>query len=575
MKINQITIILISILAPVGFLHISNYEKELYISTAILFILLIFFRKYFFESDEENFKEIKIFNSKIFYFLILFFLLITQNRYLNLETITWDVSSYLVASNEIKLGNIPLESQWESKGPLTIYIYYLLSKITFSNYVFFKLLNDLILFTTIIITFAIFKKLDQRLLIRLLGCFFLVSVFSIHWFVSEFTEFYCLPLIALANYIFYSDKRFKNQLIGLLFGLSFLINQGSILLIFPLLLMLLKESSSTSIFFKTLRDLLLTFSIPNIFFLLLYFRKGILNIYLANYIQIPLGYTGENASSFYELRVFLREISYINIFTYLFIVTMLFIYFINLLKDKNFKLNNFYNLINLNILFSLFYYFLAGHNFYHHLIYFLYFFSFLVIKVDKKSQIFLISSIVFLSSSMAFITTYNSAIKNLSNLTKTYNEYPLKQLAQEIDGNFSGHYEVLALDFVLVLHYLDKTNYSYIVHPTNHFQKYITDELIRLNKIKENNIVYLLSKKPDVIICNTMSIDAGGKVISTDPGDYGEDVKEESNHFCDINNFQKDYFQLDTSLYRIDSNLNYYYDPYKEMNVFIKNESSN
>ena len=123
--------------------------------------------------------------------------------------------------------------------------------------------------------------------------------------------------------------------------------------------MLLKESSSTSIFFKSLKDLLLTFSIPNIFILLLYFRKSILNVYLANYIQIPLGYTGENASSFYELRVFLREISYINIFTYLFIVTMLFIYFINLLKDKNFKLNNFYNLINLNILFSLIYYFLA------------------------------------------------------------------------------------------------------------------------------------------------------------------------------------------------------------------------
>ena len=40
-----------------------------------------------------------------------------------------------------------------------------------------------------------------------------------------------------------------------------------------------------------------------------------------------------------------------------------------------------------------------------------------------------------------------------------------------------------------------------------------------------------------------MSIDAGGKVISTDPGDM-EDVKEESNHFCDINNFQEIIFNL-------------------------------
>ena len=47
MKINQITIILITILAPVGFLHVSNYEKELYISTKILFILLIFLENIF------------------------------------------------------------------------------------------------------------------------------------------------------------------------------------------------------------------------------------------------------------------------------------------------------------------------------------------------------------------------------------------------------------------------------------------------------------------------------------------------------------------------------------------------
>jgi len=179
-------------------------------------------------------------------------------------------------------------------------------------------------------------------------------------------------------------------------------------------------------------------------------------------------------------------------------------------------------------------------------------------------------TIVFLSCSMSFITTYNSAINNLSNITKTYNNYPLKQLAQEIDKNFSGDYQVLALDYVLVLHYLDKINYSYIVHPTNHFQKYITDELIRLNKIKENNIVYLLTKKPDVIICNTMSIDAGGRVMSTDPNNYGEDIKENSVHYCDIKNFEQEYFQLNTEKIRTDSNLNYYYDPYKDMNVFIK-----
>jgi hypothetical protein len=120
MKINHLKITFISILAPLVFLYFSNYEKKLTVSTALLFFFLIFFRKYFFENEKVFMKKIITYNLKIFYFiLILFFLIITQNKYLNVETITWDVSSYLVASNEIDLGNIPLESQWESKGPLT------------------------------------------------------------------------------------------------------------------------------------------------------------------------------------------------------------------------------------------------------------------------------------------------------------------------------------------------------------------------------------------------------------------------------------------------------------------------
>ena len=76
---------------------------------------------------------------------------------MNIETITWDVSSYLVASNEIKYGFLPFETQWESKGPLTIYVYYFLSFISGNNYVLFKLLNDLILFFTILIFISITK----------------------------------------------------------------------------------------------------------------------------------------------------------------------------------------------------------------------------------------------------------------------------------------------------------------------------------------------------------------------------------------------------------------------------------
>ena len=61
------------------------------------------------------------------YFIYLFLLtLITQNVYLNIETVTWDVASYLVATYDVQNGNLPLETQWESKGPILFYIYNLI-----------------------------------------------------------------------------------------------------------------------------------------------------------------------------------------------------------------------------------------------------------------------------------------------------------------------------------------------------------------------------------------------------------------------------------------------------------------
>ena len=54
----------------------------------------------------------------LFIYLGLFiFTFITQNVYLDFETISWDVSSYLVASLPIGDGYLPYEKQWESKGP--------------------------------------------------------------------------------------------------------------------------------------------------------------------------------------------------------------------------------------------------------------------------------------------------------------------------------------------------------------------------------------------------------------------------------------------------------------------------
>jgi hypothetical protein len=573
MKLRDNLQILSTIFPSYIYLSISTYDKKLYVATALLILTFYLYKSYYFNLNNNTLTSDWSINRKVAIFSLLLFLILSQNRYLNIETITWDTSSYLVASNEIDRGFIPLQTQWESKGPLTMYIYYLISTFVNSNYVLFKLMNDIVLFLTLFILLKKLDLIDSNKNRHYFICLFLLSTYSNRWFVSEFTEFYCLPIIAFANYLYLKKLKYHTLFIGICFGLSFLINQGSIIFFIPIILMTLINSSD----FKDLRKKIVSYFsgllVPNLIFLVLYWSNGLIDVYLANYIDIPLGYVGENMSSFYELRVFLREIFYLNSFLYFAIVSFIFFFITSFFSKGKLHFDKFFTLINLNIIISLLYYFIAGHNFYHHLIYLIYFVSFLIININQHNQVKVIFLLIILSSLNVATSTFQSSFKNLSNLTETYENYPLKKLAETIDDYFiDENYSVLALDFVLVLHYLDTTNFSYIVHPTNHYQKYITDVLIDLNKIEEDNIQALLNKRPDVIICNTMSIDTGGKVMSTDPVNYGNDVEEGTEHFCSYGRYSDEYIQLDTESIRKDPNLNYYYDPYKEMNVFIKSQ---
>ena len=115
------------------------------------------------------------------------------------------------------------------------------------------------------------------------------------------------------------------------------------------------------------------------------------------------------------------------------------------------------------------------------------------------------------------------------------------------------------MEYVLVLHYLNLPNYSYIVHPTNHFEDYITEPLINAGKILPDQVNILLNQKPDVIICNSVRIHKGKPL-------------ENKNFDCSLDYYEENYELLDTSMFRNDKLVEYYFDPYKEMNVFIKKD---
>jgi len=563
-NLKKFYVLLIPILIYIINNLISSNNNATYI-TLLISIFLIIGIKYLFFDFEINFK---IFKSLIIFakknhvlgvFILLIFTIITQNRFLNIETISWDVSSYLVASQEIGRGYLPLETQWESKGPLFLYLYFLVSKLSLNNLVYFKIANDLILFTTSVFIYLTVSNVSKNKTLGFFSSLFFLSIISYTWFISELSEIYCLVLISII-YFLESKKNSNILLIGLLFSFSTLINQGTAVFIIPYTIFKFYNIFVTK-HYKKLIHYLYGLAIPHIFFIILYSLRGLLDVYISQYVTLPLNYIQENLSSFYELKIVLRTFFNYDVFLYLTLLTIATFIFMDLIKKNNNETMSFKLLQLINLLFGLGFYFLAGHNYYHHLFYFVFFISLNFVNLNSIKYIKITCLYVFIAAVSVSITTASSSLNNLSNLNNIYDNYPLKKLSKTISSNFEdANYDILALDSVLVLYYLEKPNFSYIIHPSNHFENYIVDDLIRLNKIKTNSfshISYLIEKEPEVIICNGRMI-IRGKV---------EDVDF---YNCAIDDYKKNYNKIDTQEFLNSKYLDFYKDPYKEMSVFIK-----
>ena len=68
--------------------------------------------------------------------------------------------------------------------------------------------------------------------------FLFLIITSHEWFVSEFSEIYCLAILGLIYLIYDQNSLNKNNfwLIGLLFGVITLINQGAVIFTIPYLI---------------------------------------------------------------------------------------------------------------------------------------------------------------------------------------------------------------------------------------------------------------------------------------------------------------------------------------------------
>jgi len=543
--------------------YIINVQKSAsIISISVIVFLLLFYKSSNTLNINYNFIDLKRqYKTSISIFWLFILTIITQNVTLNFETITWDVASYAVASNEISKGYIPFETQWESKGPILFYIYDGLFNLSDNNYIYFRLLNDLILFIISMILFFTGKIIEKKRALAgsLLSSTLFILLMSKDWYVSEFSELYSLLFLSLAYYCYHTsiNEKTKYIFIGIILSIATLINQASVFFLIPFIWVSLINNKKFIIGTK-IKYLLFSFSLLHIFFVVLYYNNELLNVYFANYITIPIGYTGESLSSFYELRVWLRGFFDYNRFLFLSVFTLAISYLIsNIFNIKKiiFGFNNYFLIIALSI------YFIGSHNYYHHLSYFLYFTCFTIFYLKNSGYRIIVSIFILFASASILLNSFTSSFTNLQSIEETYNDYPLLQLSREIDSKFQNDYSIFALDYLLILNYLDKTNFSYIVHPMNHFEPFITEPLIKLNKITQKNVSRLISLEPDVIICNSNMIIRGVK------------TKIDVEYNCEVTDYLDNYYKLDTSEYRFNKNLFYYDDPTREINVYIKNES--
>ena len=535
-----------------------QFNKKISLISVFIFFFSIFI--YFNLGEKEFTNIVPSLNTPIFVLLIFLTTILTQNVNLNFETLDWDIHSYLVVAMDIDRGYIPLENQWESKGPLLFYIYNVLYKLSFQNFVYFKILNDLILFLISLFLFLSISRKNGSVIGGLSSSFLFIILMGQTYAQAEYSEVYSLLFISAAYYFLSSKKINKRNLfiVSSLFSLSTLVNQGAVLFVFGFLFYLYVVD--VKYIKNNFKNIIIGLSLPHLFFLIIYMANDLFFIYKATYIDIPLGYTAASLSSTKELVVFLRSYFNYDIFTYITLIFLISIFILLIfVKRSNLLINNLFKLTIINIFISLIFYFVGSHNYYHHLFFLLYFLCFIPSLFESNHIKILIFCLIFSSSISVGFKSFDRSFQNLKNIDSLLENYPLYQASQLIDETFLGEFSVLALDYVAVLHYLDKANFTYIVHPSNHFEPYIADTLIKANKIESDEVNKAILRGPDVILCS------GTKIIS------GK-VLNETNFNCAISDWNKKYISLDTKVFKENKNLSFYYDPYRPIGIYFKLE---
>ena len=332
----------LTVLAGLTILLILDYFTDYSIKIKSVIFLIIFLS---FISLGENFtfnlKKIQdIGDSGIGIFLFIL-VIILQNRLLNYEIISVDVPSYLVASQDITVNNLPFENQWESKGPVFLYFYKFLMILSFKNLAIFKILNDVLLF---VISFMLYKTsllISKNKLVAVSSVLFFILVTSYEWYVTELSEIYCLFFISIQYYLITKYELTKKVIFisATLIALSSLVNQATAIFMIGLLILIFINHKNYQLS-SSIAYVITGFVFPHIIFISIYFFNGLIKVYLTNYIKIPFGYVSSGRFELYELIVWLRRYFQYSEFLYYAILAIGIMFLVNFIFQGKIHIKN-------------------------------------------------------------------------------------------------------------------------------------------------------------------------------------------------------------------------------------------
>jgi len=545
-------------------LFFSTTQTDVRLYTLLVLPLLVIIIRFmndekidtFFKKNNINLiiQKISEVNDKHFFLFLLFILtilnMIFQGQYLNFETIDSDIHTYLIVGNDVLNGSLPYENQWDDKGPIFYIFYAFLILLSNKNLMIFKILCDLIL---IFISFMISKIISTQDISNFkinsfVGSSLFLLLLSTPWGSNEYSELFCLFFIAPSIYLLLkkSDSKRNIFLSGLLFGLSTLTNQGSGLFIFVIFVILFQKYKlkiATYFFSGVL--------IPHIVIFTLYALRGLLDIYFSTLFIIPLKYSQQSFNFINELLVYFKETFMYNSLLYLFIIFLITLAIYKFIL-KEITSSSYFVYVGLSI--SLLFFYLGSTGYKHHLIFFLFFLClFIPFLNNLKTFHWLFLSLIVSSLVVVGSGALKQSYDNFISLDDIYKEYPLKNLALNIESRFENDFTIFSLDHNLVLFYLNKRNESFIIHPTNYSEPAIVNELIKINRIKTDELPYRISQKPNIVLCSQQI-----RWLLTDVN-------------CEVTDFYTGYERVDTNLYFNNPKRSLYNDSYRSIDLYINN----